>query len=177
MQSGLIKLDFFVSLTPFEDHMSWDQLADISKQSIIDLHFWFIQNKEFYIDVKYWELIHDAKNDSQFVEGYVKIKEYWVRNKEKLIAWMENRMTLVEQLGQKYGIPYGNTEGWGTINWGDYPELDWDFIKETGEICAKLAVKYGYRFICTSNFTHPQFKGIWDDVEWHRKVTSIIKGA
>jgi hypothetical protein len=30
-------------------------------------------------------------------------------------------------------------------------------------------------FICTSNFTHPQFKGMWNDIAWHRKITKKIK--
>ncbi|NQU51441.1 MAG: hypothetical protein HQ522_02770 [Bacteroidetes bacterium] len=33
-----------------------------------------------------------------------------------------------------------------------------------------------YKFICNSNFTHPQFKGMWDDVKWHQQITNKIKG-
>jgi len=41
------------------------------------------------------------------------------------------------------------------------PGLDWN--KETGEVCAELAVKHGYKFICTSNFALP-VHGLWKDI-------------
>ena len=28
--------------------------------------------------------------------------------------------------------------------------------------------------IATSNFCGPQFRGMWDDVEWHRRLTGLI---
>jgi hypothetical protein len=51
-------------------------------------------------------------------------------------------------------------------------------MKETAEICVDLALKHDeYRFICTSNFTHPHFQGMWEDVKWHRKITDRIKNG
>ena len=73
-------------------------------------------------------------------------------------------------------IVCGNTEGWGPVLWYDHPELDWRFTKEAADICVDLALKHdNYKFICTSNFTHPQFQGIWDDVKWHQQITSRIR--
>jgi hypothetical protein len=40
-----------------------------------------------------------------------------------------------------------------------------------------LAVKHGYKFICTSNFTCPQFEGMWEDVGWHQSLTNIIRAG
>jgi hypothetical protein len=31
--------------------------------------------------------------------------------------------------------------------------------------------------IATSNFCGPQFVGMWRDVEWHQKLTEVIKSA
>jgi len=48
--------------------------------------------------------------------------------------------------------------------------------ERSGGICVDLARSHeNYKFICTSNFTHPQFKGIWEDIKWHREITSRIK--
>lgn len=80
-------------------------------------------------------------------------------------------------LDRKHGVPVGNTEGWGAVFWEDNPTIDWRFIKESAEISVPLAVKHGYKFICTSNFTCPQFKGIWEDVPWHQKMTRMIKAG
>lgn len=38
-----------------------------------------------------------------------------------------------------------------------------------------LARKHGYQFICTSNFTHPQFARLWSDVGWHQELTREIR--
>jgi len=71
----------------------------------------------------------------------------------------------------KNNIGCGNTEGWRPIFWFDHPELDWYWVKESAEICVDLARKHdNYKFICTSNFTHQQFKGIWEDVNWHKQI-------
>ena len=86
-------------------------------------------------------------------------------------------MAEVADLGRRYQKPVGNTEGWGTINWLDHPALTWDIIKEAGEICASLGAKHGYRFNCTSNFTHPQFPRLWNDIAWHQSLTAKIRGT
>ena len=63
------------------------------------------------------------------------------------------------------------------INWLDHPALTWDIIKEAGEICAGLGAKHGYQFNCTSNFTHPQFPRLWNDIARHQSLTAKIRGA
>lgn len=51
--------------------------------------------------------------------------------------------------------------GWGPVFWFDHPEPDWNWVKTSGEICIDLAKKHeNYKFLCTSNFTHPQFRGM-----------------
>jgi hypothetical protein len=103
--------------------------------------------------------------------------DHWKENKESLIAWMDQRLTTISGTAATYSIPCGNTEGWGPIFWYDHPELDWKWVKESAEICIDLALKHeNYKFLCTSNFTHPQFKGMWEDITWHRKMTRMITG-
>jgi len=105
-----------------------------------------------------------------------KIKQYWKENRKEMEHWMEDQIVLRKNRAKELGVPYGNTEGWGTVMWMDHPDLDWDFTRETGLVCAELGHKHGYSFNCTSNFNHPHF-GLWDDVAWHKEVTSIIKNG
>jgi len=89
---------------------------------------------------------------------------------------MNGRLLNISQTAEKYGIVCGNTEGWGPINWYDHPELDWLWVKESAQICIELLQAYpNYKFVCTSNFTHPQHKGFWEDIKWHREMTKKIK--
>ena len=50
-------------------------------------------------------------------------------------------------------------------------------IKQAGEIGARLGAKYGYAFNCTSNFSQPNFGGMWEDIEYHKRVTGIIRAG
>jgi len=36
---------------------------------------------------------------------------------------------------------------------------------------------HGYRFVRTSNFCEPQFEGMWVDIAWHQKMTTLIKAG
>lgn len=110
-----------------------------------------------------------------FHDTYYNGLKHWDENKNRYGLWMEGRIKMLADLGQKYAVPVGNTEGWGAVFWEDNPTIDWRFIREAAEIAVPLAVKHGYKFICTSNFTCPQFVGMWEDISWHQHLTKMIK--
>jgi hypothetical protein len=156
---------------------SWTQI-DYSKFNAIDPHFWFAHNGDFNSKTGVSGInMFRSQKDRHFGEAYAKVIAYWDKNKKELADWMEKRIKTAADLGKEYGIPVGNTEGWGAVFWQDHPLTGWEFIKYAAEVAADLAVKHDYKFICTSNFTHPQFKGMWDDVKWHQQVTKIIKAG
>ena len=56
--------------------------------------------------------------------------------------------------------------------------LEWSWVKEICAFGTIEAAKQGrWKYIATSNFCGPQFTGMWRDIEWHRKLTGIIKKA
>lgn len=103
------------------------------------------------------------------------IQQAWQKNRNFFKEWMEEQIAFVAEQGKKYGIPYGCTEGWGTVCWAEHPLLTWDLIKDAGLIAADLGRRYGYSFNCQSNFCAPQFITLWRDVDYHREITGIIK--
>lgn len=113
--------------------------------------------------------------DINFEKYNEQIYDNWVKNIPAYEEWLEEKISFVASVGKKYGIPYGCTEGWGTICWAEHPLLTWDLIKEAGIMAAKLGSKYGYTFNCQSNFCAPHFLTLWRDVEYHREVSGIIK--
>ncbi len=164
-------LRFFASQTGG----AWQQI-DHSDFGAIDPHFWMSQNPDFNSKTMVGRLhLFRSPKDSNFREGYEKVMNYWRENKDNLSAWMEGRIKDVAKIGKKYGVPVGNTEGWGAVFWQDHPLTGWEFIKEAADVSVDLALKHGYKFICTSNFTHPQFTGMWDDVAWHKSITGRIR--
>jgi len=173
---GLIKklkdhfpeLDFFVSL---DSGMILKDM-DISFFSALDYHIWFAHKGS----IPGLDNIGERDQTLDLKAIYRGLLTYWNKNKEFLVQWMNERLKTISETAALYEIPCGNTEGWGPISWFDHPELDWNWVKSAAEICIDLALQHeNYKFLCTSNFTHPQFKGIWNDIEWHRKMTGRIK--
>jgi hypothetical protein len=149
--------------------------VDISRFDALDPHYWFDYHADFNKQTGLKDL-HMFRSEKQlhFEENYKKVIEYWEKNKPGLTDWMEGRIIQAADLGKKYNIPVGNTEGWGAVFWQDHPLTGWEFIKEAAEVSVNLALKHDYKFICTSNFTHPQFRGMWRDVKWHQEITTRI---
>lgn len=174
-----------------------DKDMDYSNFDFLDVHIWAdAAYYDFVENIGYAENIvkfGDAENlysyttggyaggikrtpaDINFEKINEQIHESWYKNRSKCEELLEERISLVAETGKKYGIPYGCTEGWGTTFWAEHPMLSWDLVKDAGIIAAKLANKYGYTFNCQSNFCEPQFAALWRDVDYHRKVTDIIK--
>ncbi len=74
--------------------------------------------------------------------------------------------------------PLITTEGWSLVNYKDYPMLNWDWIKSLCALGVSTAAATGqWVAMATSNFCGPQFVGMWDDIDWHKKTTTIIKNA
>jgi len=72
--------------------------------------------------------------------------------------------------------PLITTECWSIVNYKDFPMLNWNWVKDTCALGVKTAAATGqWVAIGTCNFCGPQFKGMWQDTEWHRMMTDIIK--
>ena len=167
-------IDFFFSLTRSKTVL-WKNMC-LEDFDGLDVHLWFVQHKQFATSTGYQKCIHDMiARDDKYLECKNAMNKYWSENKAELSKWIHSEMEKVAEKGRELNIPYGNTEGWGAINWREHPMLDWTIIKEAGIIGAEYGSELNYKFNCSSNFTHPQFKGLWDDVSWHKEVTRIIK--
>jgi len=174
------QLDFYASLDsgmPLSD-------IDISQFSAIDYHIWFAHHgmnfdlQQFQGTIPGLQQISTRDQKQDLGSIYNNLLTHWRDNKENLIAWMDQRLTTISGVAARHQIPCGNTEGWGPIWWFDHPELDWKWVKEAGEVCIDLALKHdNYKFLCTSNFSLPQFTGMWEDIKWHQKMTGMIKGS
>ena len=147
---------------------------DLANFDALDYHIWFQHNREMR-DTNIGQLIA-GNNDQEIEKIAANVSNFWAANRARMIEWMAGRIRTIAEGASRRGIPCGNTEGWGPILWMDHPALDWEWVKESAGICVDLAIRNNYRFICTSNFTHPQFRGLWRDVKWHRKLTARIRG-
>jgi hypothetical protein len=70
------------------------------------------------------------------------------------------------------------TECWAIVDYKDWPMLPWDWVKALCELGTLTASATGqWTAVATSNFCGPQFRGMWRDVEWHRRLTAAIKAG
>ncbi len=168
LKSKYPDLDFFASL---DSGMELDQI-DLSGFNALDYHIWFAHSNK----VPGLQEVSQIDQTLDYRKVYAGLLAYWKENRKTLVDWMSGRLTDISTAAAQQNIVCGNTEGWGPISWFDHPELDWKWVKESGGICVDLARRHeNYKFICTSNFTHPQFKGMWEDIKWHRAITTRIK--
>lgn len=145
---------------------------DLSEFGALDYHIWFDHRG----GIPGLSDVSSRNQTLDYRKVYTGMQHFWKENKPAYVSWMEGRLRDISQAAAAHGIVCGNTEGWGPIFWYDHPELEWGWVKESAEICVDLARRHSnYKFICTSNFTHPQHRGMWEDIRWHRKITAAIR--
>ncbi|HEU4628812.1 MAG TPA: cellulase-like family protein [Gemmatimonadaceae bacterium] len=146
--------------------------VDLARYGTLDYHLWFTAAA----DIPHWRTLASLDQSQDNRPAFRELLTFWEAHKPAMTRWMADAIARVAAAARARGIPCGNTEGWGPVGWMDHPDLSWDWVKEAGDIAVDLAKRHPeYRYLCTSNFTHPQFRGIWDDVAWHRRLTARIR--
>lgn len=70
------------------------------------------------------------------------------------------------------------TEAWALVCFKDWPGLEWDWILDLNARAVERAAATGrWIGLCTSNFTGPQFVGAWRDVDYHQRLTGVIRSG
>lgn len=144
---------------------------------LFEPHLWVAHanNSEFHRRIDYHYERFDPVGYEKIVQGaeslYRSDPGYWQALLRDLVwkhaAW-----------SRELGLPLVTTECWGIVNYKDWPLLDWDWVKELCELGTRTAAATGrWAAIATSNFCGPQFRGMWQDVDWHRRLTDLIHGS
>lgn len=151
--------------------------GDLSMLDFLEPHIWMVHsnNNEFYKLVNYnYELFSNDGYHNVALKAeklYRKNESYW---KELLLKQIDYAAEWSKVLNK----PIVTTECWGIVDYKDWPLLQWDWVKELCELGTIEAAKTGrWAAIATSNFCGPQFKGMWRDIKWHKKLTKEINAA
>jgi hypothetical protein len=160
---------------------------DLSFFDFAEHHIWMVKGNgnEFYREVKERSKAagRPVDIDGLFSNQVYKnlVAEYEGIYYEKPDYW---KKLLTDYIGKtalhagKAGLPLITTECWGIVDYKDWPLLSWDWVKELCALGTETASATGqWMAVATSNFCGPQFAGMWRDVEWHRRLTDIIKSA
>lgn len=151
--------------------------VDTSFLDFFEHHIWMVQqnNGEFYREVDYKE----GRFSPQAYKNVVARAEKLYR--EKPLYWQQllvDKIQLTAEVARKCRKPLITTECWGIVDYKDWPLLDWEWVKELCALGTITAAETGmWVGIATSNFCGPQFVGMWRDIEWHQRLTSIIRST
>mgnify|MGYP000141399267 CR=1 FL=1 len=152
---------------------SYNSGLDLENSKHINVNLWIASTGQFHREVGYSHNFWSNRSYDILVEKGESVYRAKENHFKQQLAKIIEVTTKRAEARDKYLIC---TEGWGPIDYKDYPGLSWDWVKE---ICAhgvKTAVNSNqFKAICTSNFCGPQFKGMWDDIEWHKNLTKLIK--
>lgn len=142
---------------------------------LLEPHVWMTSDCDFYEKVGY----NYERFSSIGYENLVDKGELLYRESQK--RWKEHLKGLIRKMAnwsEDTGKPLVTTECWSLVDYKDWPLLQWGWIKELCEYGVVEAAKTGkWAIMATSNFCGPQFKGMWEDIEWHRKLTDIIHNS
>ncbi len=156
----------FSFTTEFDPHQ------DVAVHDVLELHIWMPQWCDFYQQVGY----HFERFSSVGYEHLVQRAEPLYRSDPP--HWQQALRRGIDRAAQwslVAGKPVITTEGWGVVDYKDWPLLSWDWVKELCEIGVQTASATGrWVALATSNFCGPQFVGMWRDIAWHRRLTDII---
>jgi hypothetical protein len=156
------------------EYETW-RSEDVSMHDLLELHCWMTHWNDFYEQVGY----HYERFESKGYENLVARGESTYRAREAY--WRQSLAGGIGQLAdwsRASGLPLITTECWGIVDYKDWPLLDWGWVKELCELGVRTAAGTGrWAAMATSNFCGPQFRGMWRDVAWHRRLTDVIHAA
>jgi sugar-binding cellulase-like protein len=172
VRSAYPDLDYTFSMT--SEYDTWRQ-QDVSMLDLLELHIWMAQASDFNKEIGYDYQRFDLTGYEHLVDRakplYESKPEYWKGKLVEKIEWAANW----SRFAQRSLI---TTECWSVVDYKDWPLLEWDWIKELCETGVRTAAATGrWAAMATSNFCGPQFVGMWRDVEWHKRLTSMIHSA
>jgi hypothetical protein len=149
--------------------------VDVSAFDFIEAHLWMASanTSDFYKRAGYaYELFDPKGYDNLARHGealYRSDPEHW-------LGLLKNIITKTADASRAADRPLATTEGWSVVDYKDWPLLDWGWVKEGCEFGVDAALATGrWRAMCTSNFCGPQFRGMWRDAEWHRRLTARMR--
>ena len=158
------------------DYFEHYRNRDLSFFDFVEHHIWMtaLNNSEFYnligkeADGRWSDKAYHILSDN-CLRVYNERPEHWKQLLRDGIRELADCM-------KKQDLLLATTECWGIVDYKDYPLLSWDWVKDLCEIGVETAISTNqWAMIATSNFACPQFVGMWRDIEWHRRLTNIIK--
>lgn len=158
----------------------WDSWADqdVSALDFLELHLFMDHGGGSFSD--FIDLLgHDRPWEFDYLDALADRGERLYRmNPERWRDHVRDAVAFGVEWSEAAEKPLVTTEAWGPPRAADWPEFDWSWLKDLDDTGVRSAAESGrWLSMCTSNHCGPQFRGMWDDVDWHRELTETIRSA
>ena len=172
VRSAYPQLDFTYSFS--NEYDNWPD-QDVSEFDLLEPHVWMShpETSDYQEKIGYhFERFEPIGFDNIVANGH---KEYFAQQ-ERYDNALLKKIDQVAAWSRASKLGVVTTECWALVDYKDWPGLDWGWIKDLTEFGLQHAANSG-RWIgmATSNFCGPQFVGMWRDIEWHQRLTTMIK--
>ncbi|NQT71156.1 MAG: hypothetical protein HQ553_00130 [Chloroflexi bacterium] len=152
---------------------------DTSEFDLAELHIWLSDDPDFLASSG--QLLVLMEVPGSLASHIEKGPQVYYSERDRWLAALSAHIEEWKTWADDRGLPVITTEAWGSVNYDDVEPFDdhseWNWIKDVCAEGVKMASESDFAGICTSNFCQPHFEGMWEDVEWHRELTTIIRGA
>lgn len=142
---------------------------------LLEPHVWMANSTDYYHKVGYhYEPFSPVGYDNVVARG----KSEFLGHQDEYEAQLWAAIDTLADWSRTTSKPLVTTECWAVVDYKDWPGLDWGWVNDLNAKAVEYAASTGrWHGMGTSNFTGPQFRGVWRDVSWHQRLTSLIKSA
>jgi hypothetical protein len=148
---------------------------DVSALDFLEPHVWMAggSTTDFYDRVGYgFEQFTSTGYDNLVKRG----EEVYRSNQERYDTSLMAEIDNVADWSRATGKSLVTTECWSIVDYKDWPGLDWGWVKDLNARAVEHAVGTGrWLGVATSNFCGPQFVGMWRDLSYHQRLTTLIR--
>lgn len=172
LRAAYPQLDYTFSFT--SEYQSYEK-QDVSMLDFLELHLWMTHFSDFYKQVGYAYERYDLKGyDNLALNG----ERIYRANPGHWQSRLDYGVDFLAKWSEVARKPLITTECWSLVDYKDAPMLPWDYLLELCERGTRRAAATGrWIAIATSNFCGPQFRGMWREIAWHRRLTDVIHAA
>lgn len=141
---------------------------------LAEVHLWLSSTPDFVRETSFanspveWNRL--SEHQRAVAHSYWTDRTRWLEDLDQLMrrwkGWADDR-----------GLPLWTTECWASVFWNPslFSEADpWAYVKDVAEFAVPKAVGLGWAGIATSNFSQPHHEGLWADMAWHQRMTTMI---
>lgn len=148
---------------------------DVSALDFLEPHVWMAMVSDFQTRIAYEFTKFSPVGYEVLVAN---ARRAYTAEKDRYDAALLGTIDRLATWSREVGRHLMTTEAWSLVCYKDWPGLEWDWLLEMNEQAVRRAAATG-RWIgmCTSNFTGPQFVGVWREVDYHQRLTKLIKSS